>query len=149
MTRFEQKDLSFDVPPGWQDRTVIAFAAPEKPGKVATATLIVTREKLGPNESLRTYSSRQLAQVARVLDGFELHESRDVNVAGLPAVQHVFGWNAAAGPLVQRITFAAVSDTVVGFTGTMPKSEVAELSPVFDQLLASVRFTGMTPGRTY
>ena len=44
----------------------------------------------------------------------------DVTVGGLPAVQVLFAWVADNGPLVQRVTFAALDDTVHGFTATMP-----------------------------
>ena len=147
MGRYEQKDLFFEAPDGWHDRTVVAFVAPARPGRKTPSTLVVTRELLGPSENLQTYATRQLGLLGRAFNEFELLETMDVTVGGLPAVQVLFAWVADNGPLVQRVTFAALDDTVHGFTATMPFSDVAEMTPIFDRVLATVGFPGLPPGR--
>ena len=140
MARYEQTDWFFEAPDGWYDRTVVAFVAPSRPGKRTPSTFVVTHEVLRPDENLSTFATRQLAQLAKGLEDFELLETRDVNVGGVPAVQSLFAWVAENGPLVQRVTFASVNSRVLAFTATMPPDDVMEMTPLFDRMLSTVGF---------
>ena len=147
MARYEQRDFFFEAPDGWHDRTVVAIVAPAKLGKTIPSTFVVTHEVLRQGEQLNTFAMRQLGQLAKTLDDFELMETRDVNVGGVPAVQSLFSSLANNGPLVQRVTFVAVnSSSVLAFTATMSPGDVAEMTPVFDRLLSTVGFPGVPPG---
>ena len=90
MARYESHDLSFDVPRDWVDRSVVAYAAPLPPGHAIAPNVVMTRDQLGPGETLRAYADRQLVELARRLDGFNL-ASRDERTFGAsPAVELQF-----------------------------------------------------------
>src|SRR5262245_30435489 len=121
--RHEAKGLSFSVPDTWQDRTVVAYAAPSEPGKLSAANMVVTTDVLGAGETLRTYSSRQVMNLAGLLEGLELMEHREVNVGGVPAVKLVMAWTSPSGRVVQQLVLVAIHSDVWSFTGTMPFSQ--------------------------
>ncbi|AUX27741.1 uncharacterized protein SOCEGT47_083390 [Sorangium cellulosum] len=140
MPRYEHSDVSFDVPRDWEDRSVVAFSAPARAAQAMAANLVMTRDTLAAGEDIRRYGDRQLVEVARRLDGFQLHARQEIAVDGQPALELRFAWRGQGGPLEQRLVFVAGrKPAVLTFTATMPKSEAARLNPVFDRILASVK----------
>lgn len=143
MPRYEHPDARFDVPRDWDDRTVVAFAAPEKPGQATNANLVMTRDKLAPGEDVRRYGDRQLVELARRLDGFQLHDRQETTISGQPAMELRFGWMGQSGPLEQRLLFVAGrKPAVLSFTATMAKGEAPRLGRVFDRIFASLEIPG-------
>lgn len=141
MARFENSNVSFDVPRDWEDRTVVAFAAPGRPGTGRPANLVMTKDALVTGEDLQGYTDRQILEIKKRLENFKLHQRVDRSLGGLPATEIRFGWHGQAGPLEQRIVFVVDQQrTVTSFTATMPKSEAARLNPLFDRILVSVSF---------
>lgn len=141
MPRHNQGNLSFDVPRHWEDKTIVAFSAPSRPGQSTSASFVMTRDTLADADTLASYADRQLAELSGRVDGFELLEKRDLPVAGARAVSLRFTSKALAGPLVQRLVL--IEDkrrAVVCLTATAPKADAAQLEPLFDRMLASVRF---------
>lgn len=134
------KNITIDVPQEWQDKTVLAFAAPPRAGKVAQPNVVVTRDSLPVGQSIRTYGAKQLAELAKALREFELLDSREVNVGGLAGVEYRFTWEGDAGPIFQRMLLAPLQDTVVTVTASAPKAEATTSAEVFDKILASVSF---------
>src|SRR4051794_25733970 len=107
MSRYEHPDVAFDVPREWEDRSVAAFSAPSKPGQGMAANLVMTRDALAANDTLRTYADRQLVELAKRLDGFDLRERREFVLAGLAAIELQFSWQGQSGAIEQRMLFAA------------------------------------------
>ena len=142
MARHEQKDVTFDVPQGWEDRTVVAYASPKSADKTAITNFVMTRDTLSPGETMQTYADRQLAEIAKRLPAFELLDSVEVRLGGVPASQLLFCWDGANGPLVQRLTMVVLADKILTFTSTAPKNLADQMAPHFDAILASVRFPG-------
>lgn len=141
MPRFEQRDVSFDVPRHWEDRTVVAFAAPPGPGQAVAANLVMTRDELRPGDTLASYADRQLAELARRLDEFALGERSTLTLGGATAVSIRFTSRGTTGPLVQRLVVAEPRrGRIVCFTATTPRADQAQNDPLFDRMLASVRF---------
>src|SRR4051794_16408832 len=101
MPRHEQRDITFDVPRHWDDKTIVAYGAPAAPGQAVAANLVMTRDALREGESLGRYADRQLAEMAKRLDGFELGRRDDLTVGGAAAVSIRFATRAknASGPL--------------------------------------------------
>jgi len=140
MPRFENKDVTFDVPRDWEDRSVTAFAVPAKPGQQTAANLVMTRDTLAPGEDIRRYGDRQLVELAKRLEGFVFHGRHEITLDGQPALELRFGWGGQSGPLEQRLVFVAGSKPLVmSFTATMAKSEAPRLNPLFDRIFASVK----------
>lgn len=144
MPRHEERDVSFDVPRHWDDKSLVAFAAPRQPGQAGqaiAANLVMTRDTLGEKETLGDYADRQLAELARRLDGFELHRREEVSLGGAPAVAIRFGSRASSGPLEQRLVIVEGRRRgVLCFTATTGKADAEQHDPLFDRILGSVRF---------
>jgi hypothetical protein len=146
MARHEQNDVSFDVPRHWEDKTLVAYAAPPRDGQVTAANLVMTRDTLGPREALGDYADRQLAELAKRLDGFELVRREETTLGGLPAIVLRFGSRAAAGPLLQRLAVVeGRRQSVYCFTATTPRADAAQNDPLIDRILGSVRFPFAAP----
>ncbi len=141
MPRHEQSDVSFDVPRHWEDKTLVAYASPPRDGQATAANLVMTRDVLGERETLGDYADRQLAELAKRLEGFELVRREETTLGGLPAVVLRFGSKAAAGPLLQRLAVAeGRRRSVYCFTATTPKADAAQNDPLLDRILSTVRF---------
>lgn len=141
MPRHQQGNVTFEVPRHWEDKTIVAFSAPSRPGQPTAASFVMTRDTLADADTLATYADRQLAELSKRVDAFELVEKREMQVAGARAVSLRFTSKALAGPLVQRLVI--VEDrrrALVCFTATAPKADAAQLEPLFDRMIAGVRF---------
>jgi hypothetical protein len=144
--RHEGKDVAFDVPRDWEDKTVVAFSAPGRAG--VAPNVVVTRDALGEGETLRAYADRQLVELAKRLDGFDLHERRDLNLGGHAAIELAFGWQGQTTALEQRLVMAANrARQVVTLTTTTAKADAKKNDPIFDRILLSVRFADADPPR--
>jgi hypothetical protein len=144
MTVHAGNGVQFSVPDEWTDRSVVAFS-PDAVGKMAAPSFVLTRERMPPADNLRTFSSRQLTQLAKGLREFSLKETRDVTLDGFPATLFEFTWLSPAGRILQRLTIAAFEREVVLFTATGSLSRMEELRGTFDQIMASVRLTPTAP----
>ena len=141
MPRHEQSDISFDVPRHWDDKTLVAYAAPPQPGVSTTANLVMTRDTLLDREMLGDYADRQLTELALRLDDFELVKREPLTLGGLPAIALRFGSRSSSGPLVQRLVVVeGRRRALYCFTATTPKVDAAQNDPLFDRILGSVRF---------
>ena len=146
MARHEQNDVIFDVPRHWEDKTLVAYASPPRDGQATAANLVMTRDALDERETLGDYADRQLAELARRLDGFELVRREETTLGGLPAIVLRFGSKAAAGPLLQRLAVVeGRRRAVYCFTATTPKADAEQNDPLFDRILGSVRFPFAVP----
>ena len=147
MPRHEEKDVSFDVPRHWDDKSIVAFAAPRQAGQAdqagqpIAANLVMTRDTLGERETLGDYADRQLTELTRRLDGFELHRREELSLGGAPAVSIRFGSRGSSGPLEQRLVVVEGRRRgVCCFTATTGKADAEQNDPLFDRILGSVRF---------
>ncbi len=141
MPRHQQGNVSIEVPRHWEDKTIVAFAAPSRPGQTTSASFVMTRDTLADADTLSSYSDRQLAELSQRVDGFELVDKKETTIGGARAVVMRFTSKALAGPLLQRLV--VVEDkrrALVCFTATAPKADAAQLEPLFDRMLAGIRF---------
>jgi hypothetical protein len=144
MPGFRSEQVAFEAPDNWEDKTIVAFAAPATPGKFSP-NIVMTKEPLKQGETLRNYADRQIMELARRLDGFDLIDSGDRTLGNLPALEYKFAWRSEHAELHQRTVLTAVVDTVFTFTGTATHADEAPLDEAMDQLLATVRFQAPAP----
>ena len=135
-----QKDVSFAVPEGWVDNSVVAYSAPRRTREANPPSVIVTRDRLAPRETLGAYSARQRKELARDLPGFRMVSEQSCELGGIAAVERRYSWNGRGGLLDQRQAMVARGGEVLTFTATVVRAESARLQPVFDRIFASVRF---------
>lgn len=141
MPRHEQRDISFDVPRHWDDKTITAFAAPPQQGQAIAANVVMTRDTLGDRDTLATYADRQLAELSKRVDGFELVRREDTTLGGAPAVAIRFTARGSSGPLQQRLLVVEGRRRgVFCFTTTTAKADADQNEPLFDRILSTVRF---------
>jgi hypothetical protein len=141
MSRYESRDVTFDVPRHWDDRTLVAFAAPAKPGQATAPNVVMTRDTLGPEETIQSYADKQLAELSKRLEGFELDERKELTFGGQPGVEFRFTWQGSAGKLEQRLAMAiGRRRTVFCFNATMAKADADQMNPLFDRILSTIRF---------
>lgn len=140
MPRHEQRDISFDVPRHWDDKTIVAYSAPAAPGQAVAANLVMTRDALKDGENLARYADRQLAEMARRLDGFELVRRDETTLGGAPAIAIRFESRGANGPLLQRLVVVEGRRRgVYCFTATTAKADADQNNPLFDRMLSTLR----------
>lgn len=140
MPRHDQRDISFDVPRHWEDKTIVAYAAPAAVGQAVAANVVMTRDALQEGESLARYADRQLAEMAKRLDGFELVRRDELTLGGAQAVAIRFGSRGSAGPLEQRLVVVeGRRRAVFCFTATTSKADADQNNPLFDRILSTIR----------
>ena len=145
MAGFRNELVGFEAPEGWDDKTIVAFAAPVEPGKFSP-NVVMTKDKLKAGETLRSYADRQIMELARRLEGFDLMESGDRTLGGLPAMEYRFTWTSEHAELHQRSVMTASGSDVITFTGTSTHDEEAALDEAMDKLLATVTFPKQAGG---
>ena len=84
--RLPRGGVSFAPPPGWLDRSVVAYTSPAESTKPLAPSIVITREPVRPWDTLRLHGNRQLIELEAQLEEFELIESRDTELAGSPAL---------------------------------------------------------------
>jgi hypothetical protein len=144
--RYEGKDVAFDLPRDWEDKTVVAFSSPARGG--VAPNVVVTHDALAEGETLRVYADRQLVELAKRLDAFDLHERRELNLGGHAAIELAFGWQGQTTALEQRLVMVANrARKILSFTTTTARADVKKNDPIFDRILLSVRFADVDAPR--
>lgn len=147
MSRYESRDVIFDVPRHWDDRTLVAFAAPAKPGQATAPNMVMTRDTLGAEETIQSYADKQLAELSKRLEGFELDERKEMTLGGQPGVELRFSWVGSNGKLEQRLAMAqGRRRAVYCFNATMAKADADQMNPLFDRIMATIRFPRPSEG---
>lgn len=139
MPRYENGQLSFDVPRDWEDRTIVSFAAPQKQGEKTTPNIVVVRDTLAPGEDIHGYADRQLVEMARRFEGFSFRKRRELSIGTVAAVEFRFGWTSQSGAVENRQVHVATDErSVISITATMARKDASKLGPLFDRIFASV-----------
>jgi hypothetical protein len=143
MPHYQDETVQFDVPRDWQDRTIVAYAAPPRPGQERTSNLVMTREQLGESETLASYVDRHLQQLGERLEGFELvaRESRPLSERAAVVVRIRSG--EADAKFEQQLVMVELPRRVVAsFTMTAPDEDAEQMMPLFERILGTVRVVG-------
>jgi hypothetical protein len=148
MPRHQDKDLSFETPDGWVDRTIVAYASPtDEQGREAAPNFVMTREQMREGDSLRSHADRQLLELGRHLKDFDLLESKETQLGGQPAIFLRYTWMGHFGRLLQTVTIVERQHPERGrvaasFTTTAKSDEALRTNAIFNEILKSVKFDG-------
>jgi hypothetical protein len=153
---YRSETLSFEAPPDWRKRTVIAYAGEPDPWSELAPNLVVIQETLEREASPHLFFRRQLLDLSRSGEDFELLDARERTVAGLPATQFRCTYSAKGQVLEQcavcvqvRVTSRGID--VVTFTATrhLEADGAMDLARVLEGVLESVRLAaGSSEGST-
>lgn len=143
MPRFDDNDVSFEIPEGWVDRSCIVFEAPAREGAFRSSVSVQH-----PPGQLEAFVQRRLARLSR-LPSFEFRARERLLVGGLRAEQLVFDWeHPDAGAVAQRLTLVVREDgSLLLVTDLGPAAEREAMKPRFDALLASLAARPREPAR--
>ncbi len=143
MPRYTSADAAFDVPVDWEDKTVVAFSAPNpKPGTMAP-NVVLTRDKMKPDESLDAYSDRMVVDMVKNLPGFKLIAKEPRDVGELKGVEVRFTWVGSGGkPVFQRMVVARTTGrSILGLNLTCAEADSKKLEPIAERIFASLKVT--------
>ena len=140
MPRFQDEQLQFDVPRDWVDRTIVAFAEPARPTAAPTSNVVMTRETLADGVTRAAYVDQHLADLEQRAEQLELLGRESRQVGGRPAT--ILQLRSGSGParVEQRLVMVQLPGRMVAtITMTMPEPDVAQMAPLFDRILTTVR----------
>jgi hypothetical protein len=122
---------------------MLAFRTPSG-ATFPAASVSVTRDRMRPNETLRTHTDRALSRLGRETDELDLLESRAIEIAGHRAQRLRFTWLGPFGRMDQTTVLVDPGNDperrVVILTVVGPAELAEETARVFEQLLTTVRF---------
>jgi hypothetical protein len=137
MTTCSFEDAALDIPDEY--RAALIVSAPTKAGESFASNLIVTRDRLRPNEQFSEYLDRQVVELGKSLKKFKLHGRRSIDVGGVEGHEISCGCLGSQGPIEQRLTFVPREGTVISFTSTAAKSRASDVLPIFELIVRSTR----------
>lgn len=138
--RYVASGLSFDVAESWVERTVVVWSAPPGSSPVPP-NFAVAYDRPKVDEALEAYVDRQITELTRTAQGFELDLNRKMEFAGRPSIEIIFRWGAAPGLMQQRQIFSYLPDgRSVSIACTARASDFAGADVAFRRILRSLRW---------
>jgi len=142
MARHQGSSLSFEYPRDWQDKSEVRYEAPPRSGATGERSpgrAVLRRDHLRSEESLVAFVERTLRALASA-DGFVIRDVAETRVGDHPASLVRFASVEASVPYEHRTLFVALTERGVAMlTVSAPRTELAQLDPLFERMLASVR----------
>lgn len=135
--RYLFRDLSFDVPEGLVDQSMVVLVNEE------SLALTVAREERAfesgtPN--LKAYVDEAIKELQGSVSGYGLEKREDRTVNGKSAIVLVQSALTPEGQSVsQRQAYLDMKPDVVVVTATAPKKDAAKGGEIFEKLLASLK----------
>lgn len=115
--KFVANGWTTELPPGWDDRSVITLVGPTDASGFAV-NVVVTREQVGYATSVEDYAYEQSAAMYGEVEGYEVLDERSTTVDGAPAVQRLHRFDIEGAELQQVQTFVLGDGVVFVITGT-------------------------------
>lgn len=136
MAKYSDDFIQFDLPRDWVDKSVIAYAAPEREDGSCAGSVVLTRELFGAD--LRAFIERRLLSISQRSDGFVLREQRQEELAGRPS--WVIDYLTAQA--VQRLAVVDLDGQLAAVVTLSTSHADAEgMAPLFERMLASLELS--------
>lgn len=133
-------NFRFDVPADWVDRSIVVWSAPADAAAVPP-NFVIAYDRPHDGEGLGEYVTRQIGELGRTADGFQLDVRRDLPFGGRPAVEVTFRWAAGPGTMQQRQIFSILPDgRVASIASTAAAADFAAADATFLEILKSFRW---------
>ena len=130
----------FEIPDGWEDKSITALSFPVGAPK-PEASLTVTRETVNTSDqTLAKYVDLQLTKVAKACGGFQLIQRAPRPIGGLPGELVEFTWKTPDGMEVRQlmgVIFYESQSLVI--TTTAATARFPEFQSIFEGIFSSFR----------
>jgi hypothetical protein len=136
--------MSFEVPDGWENKSVIAYQAPGR-GALNTNVSLMRVDNRAPSTPLATFVMQQVSALASSLPRFELVTHKSVVLGGLPAIEVLYDWTTSDGTVRQRITVFERQGETWTFTASAMKPAFEKAEHEFAKVAGSMTFAGAAP----
>jgi hypothetical protein len=139
MGAYYMNEAMFDLAEaGFVDRTV-TYLEGTSPGG-ADVVLLVERQPFPEGKSLRQVTAQHVNDARKRLRGYSVIFQRDVEVAGLPAIDLGVRWREESGtPVYTRQTHLAVGGAWLIVAGEVPLAEREFCDAYVDRALGSLQ----------
>lgn len=135
--RYLFRDLSFDVPEGLVDQSMVVLVNEES---LALTVAREVRAFSGGITSLKDYVDEAIKELQGSVTGYALQQREERTVNGKSALVLVQAATTPEGQAVaQRQAYLDVAGDIVVVTVTAPKKDAAKAAEVFDRLLTSMK----------
>jgi hypothetical protein len=136
-------ELSFELPVALNDKTVHVFALTDDgPNEF---NLVVSRAKVGIDDTLAEFADRLTAELTRALPRFQLKRRQEARIDNSPAIELFYGWNNQGVAMQQRQTVtlvqsaSAVEPEALMVAATCAKVFNDHWHATYDGMLASMK----------
>ncbi len=140
MSAFFINEGVFQIPDGWENKSVTALSFPIGAAK-PDASLTVTRETIDASAlTLAKYVDAQLAKLAKVCVGFQLVQRAPTQIGGAPGELVEFTWKTPDSIEVRQlmgVIFHESQSLVI--TATAATNRFAEFQSIFEAIFGSFR----------
>lgn len=111
MQKLRANQFEINYLEGWSDSSTVVLIGPERP--VFTPNVQVNQEPVPTDEPLVDFFAQQRRDLAS-LDGFELIDHGDRQLAGFTALQHTYSWKIPdSGEIIRQRQVVVVRNGVL------------------------------------
>ena len=137
MPIYVTNEAQLDIPDGWEDQSVVAFAAP---GGLPRIGLIITKQPLQAGETGAQALDRHLRTSAQKLRRFHLVDRKGRTVGGIRGWDASFTFSHEGLLLYQRQVVAPYGDVLWVMTVSATDERRAEADQLLDRTAQTLKF---------
>ena len=140
MKNYQLYEGSIEIPDGWKDQTMNAFALPEPGGKGAKASIVISRDYETKSDDIGHYADLQLVEAAKKLPKYKLIRRNEIQVSGRAAMQVDYTWATPERVEIrQRQAFMKYADYILMMTLTIPANEFGKYEGTWQETIKTIR----------
>jgi hypothetical protein len=137
MSTYVTNEAQFDVPDGWEDQTITAFASP---GDAPRLGLVITKQPIPEGETADQVIDKHLVNAARKLRRLEMRDRQKRVVGGLPGWDVRFVFSHEGVSIYQRQVFAAYGQQVWVVTVSGVAARTDAVDQALEKMLGTLKF---------
>lgn len=136
---FRHEHTEMEVPGSWVDDSIVRIT--KMPAGKNPPNIIMSRDRLNPEETLAEYAARNVEALGRGFKGLKVrHRGRSNHAHFDDAYQMTYHWTLPNGVvMVQQQLIVRIVQKVLILYGTCTQTDYREHQPTFDRVFASFR----------
>jgi hypothetical protein len=136
MAKYSDEFISFDLPRDWVDKSVIAYAAPQRDDGSSAGSVVMTREQFG--NDLKAFVERRLLAISGRSEGFVLRGHSEEELGGRASIVVDYVSEQA----VQRLAAIDLDgENVAMLTLSTSHADAEAMEPLFERMLHSLELS--------